>query len=254
VQQWQNPQNLWSATTERFVSPPSSITDSPNSNYLRNTSATFVQSKFIEIPKEAFRATLRFRAWWELESDKDYVQLSVSTDGTNFQPLCGNYTRTAFNGSALGQPIYDGFNTEWIYENVDLTPYIGKNIKLQWKIVSNESIQYEGFYFDDMDITVVNSTATFTQFLSDNDFILNQNNPNPTEGVTHINYLFTTDKKDNIQLLVTDISGKIIFKYKVQDVDNHNIALNTEGWQPGIYFYWMDINGKRTTVKKLVKI
>jgi hypothetical protein len=120
--------------------------------------------------------------------------------------------------------------------------------------VSNESIQYEGFYFDDMDITVVNSTATFTQFLSDNDFILNQNNPNPTEGVTQIEYHFKTNKKDNIQLLVSDISGKIIFKNKVQDVDNQNIVLNTEGWQPGIYFYWMDINGKQTAAKKLVKI
>jgi len=84
----------WNLTTTDFFSPSSSITDSPFGNYANNTSSEIIINAPINLSL-AEEAYFTFYTKYEIESDYDFVMLMVSTDGTNYQPICGNLTEPA---------------------------------------------------------------------------------------------------------------------------------------------------------------
>ena len=98
---------------------------------------------------------MTFWAIWEIEDNWDYVQLEVSNDGGNsWIPQCGKYTNTgvADQNAADGEPLYDGFQTSWVKEEINLSDYLGSSILVRFKIISDQYVQEDGFYFDDFQI------------------------------------------------------------------------------------------------------
>ena len=70
-------------------------------------------------------AYIQFDAKWAIENEWDYVRFMASTDGgATWAPLCGQYTTTGGANQDLDNPIYDGFQTTWVLEEIDLTDYI----------------------------------------------------------------------------------------------------------------------------------
>lgn len=64
--------------------------------------------------------------------------------------------------------------------------------------------------------------------------------PNPTTGIVHI------QTKNKLQLIVTDISGKILLK----NLCNHHAEISLGEFQNGIYFFnFTDVNGNRWSEK-----
>ena len=48
--------------------------------------------------------------------------------------------------------------TDWVKENIDLVDYLGQNIKLRFKLVTDGFATGDGFYFDDITVLkIVNS-------------------------------------------------------------------------------------------------
>jgi carboxypeptidase T len=105
----------WGLTTNRFFSAPSSITDSPNGQYLNNANTTLTTTEPIVLPNNASKILLRFRTYWETEITQDYVAPSIEVNGV-FQPICGNLTR---NHPVLNIPVYDGSQYRWLEEAFD---------------------------------------------------------------------------------------------------------------------------------------
>jgi len=87
--------------------------------------------------------------------------------------------------------------------------------------------------------------------LSQQDFILEQNNPNPASGYTRINYKLNTKATVSFQLF--DNSGKVLksFDKGIQNKGEYNIELNTSALKPGNYYYTLLVNNYKQT-KKLV--
>ncbi len=146
----------WSTTTSTFVSPTKSFTDSPTGNYANNTTRTYTLVPTADLTN-ASSAMVRFYAKWDLEADYDYVQFLVSTDnGTTWIPQCGNYTVTGTNANGSvqpnNQPVYEGVQSSWVLEEINLSDYLGQVVKFRFKLASDGGTVGDGYYYDDFEI------------------------------------------------------------------------------------------------------
>lgn len=146
----------WSTTSSTYVSPTKSFTDSPTGNYANNANRTYTYVPTVDLTN-ASSAMVRFYAKWNLEADYDYVQFLVSTDnGTTWIPQCGNYTVTGTNANGSvqpnNQPVYEGVQSAWVLEEINLSDYLGQVIKFRFKLGSDGGTVADGYYFDDFEI------------------------------------------------------------------------------------------------------
>ncbi|NVO02861.1 MAG: T9SS type A sorting domain-containing protein [Bacteroidetes bacterium] len=83
-----------------------------------------------------------------------------------------------------------------------------------------------------------------------NSLYLMQNIPNPTNGITLINYNLPTEGKVNFK--ITNLLGQNIYSFsKNEMMGNHKVEFNTSNLSKGIYYYSLQFNGK-LLVKKMV--
>jgi PKD repeat protein len=146
----------WGTTTSTFVSPTKSFYDGSTGNYSNNANKTYTYVPTINL-STATSAMVSFYAKWEIEADYDFVQFQVSTDnGATWIGQCGNYTvlGTSANGSVQpeNQPIYEGNQPNWVFEEINLSDYLGQQIKFRFQLKSDGGSVADGFYFDDFKI------------------------------------------------------------------------------------------------------
>ncbi len=84
-------------------------------------------------------------------------------------------------------------------------------------------------------------------------FGLSQNSPNPSNGITSINFNLTDKAKVTFE--VTDILGKVVYAEDRGSLVSgaYNIVLNTEKLNSGVYYYTLRVNDQMTTKKMMVK-
>ena len=95
--------------------------------------------------------TLRMWCWYDIENNWDYAYVEISTDGGNtFFSIPGNIT-TDYNphGNNLGNGI-TGSSTGWDEGIFDLADYVGEEIYLRLRYVTDGYVYEEGFYSDDI--------------------------------------------------------------------------------------------------------
>lgn len=186
----------WGKTNLLSYFGTTSLTDSPSTLYSANARSTAIIGRPIDL-SNAHKATLKFNARWSIEKDFDYAQLQVSTDGANWSPLCGKFTRT----NNIGIIVYDGNQPEWIQEEIDLASFIGnKNIRFRWLLFSDELNQFDGIYIDEFKIETIDKFSTAT---IDEDFEKFDVAPNPTSGIVNL----STPIK---HYQIIDLTGKVI--------------------------------------------
>jgi hypothetical protein len=103
-------------------------------------------------------ATLRFRAWYDIEEHWDYAYVMASTDGGDtWRILPGQHT-TEENPLGLSYgPGYTGRSgggdePSWVDEEVDLTPVAGQETLLRFEYVTDEGVNLDGLAIDDIEI------------------------------------------------------------------------------------------------------
>ncbi len=105
-------------------------------NYL-NDSNMWLMTPPIDLDLAFSQVTLTFWHWYSTEWCCDYAYLEISTDGQIWSRL------KEYRGSSQGF---------WIQESVDLSNFIGKVIYLRFRLLSDFSITYPGWYIDDVRI------------------------------------------------------------------------------------------------------
>ncbi len=161
---WDN--SSWNISTTVFHSPPSSFTDSPGGDYTPNQDSKLKLLDAFDLTG-AVDAYLSFWARWEIEPNYDYVEVEASTDGQNWQPLCGRYTSTGSQYQDPGEPVYHGYQTDWVKEQLSLKDFIGGPAWIRFKIVSDQAVEEDGFYFDDLEVVKVASSLQAEMVVSD---------------------------------------------------------------------------------------
>lgn len=143
----------WNTTTNEYHSAPASITDSPYGDYPNNANTSVTTTAEFDLGEVAF-AALSFWAKWDIEAGWDYAQVKISTNGgSSWEALEGNYTHIG-NGNQVPEPLYDG-QSGWVLEEIDLMDYVGESVKFRFTLISDGYITEDGFYFDDINISVV---------------------------------------------------------------------------------------------------
>ena len=112
---------------------------------------------------DAKSATLKFSTWYDIEDGWDYAYVEASTDGgKTWQILPGQHT-TDKNpvGNAFG-PGWTGVSgvpgtrprqaPKWVNEQVDLTPFAGKEILVRFEMVTDDAVNEPGLLIDNIAI------------------------------------------------------------------------------------------------------
>ncbi len=115
-----------------------------------NTSATVT----VAAPYQVTAATQTFscRMWYAIELDYDYAYVEVSEDqGIIWRPIAGNVTTNVNpNGANLGYGI-TGTSGGWVQATFSLADYLGQEILLRLRYVTDGSALEEGLYVDAFD-------------------------------------------------------------------------------------------------------
>lgn len=113
----------------------------------------------------ATSATLDYDAWYNIESNWDYAMVQVSTDdGGTWKSLSTPNTNNDLVSDGYPDifpnlPGYTGNSNGWIHESIDLSDYAGKNIKLQFRYMTDWGTSLEGFFVDNVKVTKDGATA-----------------------------------------------------------------------------------------------
>jgi len=219
-----NDNSEWSNTYEEYLSPETSITDSPYSNYSNNSEEIIQLTDPINLSGFVY-AEINFDAKWNIESGYDYVQLEISNDnGNSWIPQCGKYTKIGIetHDYAFDEPLYDGNQSQWINESILLSDYIGDEIFVRFKLYSDGGLRRDGFYFDNFKIRGISENLNISETEQINSYIY----PNPTE-----NYLSIRSNTNINKLEIFNILGQ-----KILEKSNENILeLKTTILNAGIY-------------------
>ena len=235
--------NGWGVTTSEFVSPSSSITDSPSGNYQNDANETIALSDPIDLT-EAIGANVTFYAKWEIENNFDYVQIEVSTNnGSSWVPQCGNYTNPgSTNGSQpTGEPLYDGFQSEWVLEEIDLSDYLGENVLIRFQLRSDGGVREDGFYFDDLTVNIVEESILDVSDVTATAFGIY---PNPVQDQLQI-----VTPETNYGIQIYTLQGQLV---KTKTDLSESTTIDTSALSQGIYLAVIASEATRQSFK-LVK-
>jgi carboxypeptidase T len=238
----------WATTDEDFVSTSTSFTDSPGEEYSPNTT-NYITSNPISLA-DAQGAFLNFWAKWDIEAGWDYTQVSISIDGgITFEPQCGLYTKAGNGNQDEGQPLYDGTQTDWVKEQINLSDYLGQEIRIRFSLVSDNGVEEDGFYFDDLEVITILDSGVSTQPLVWSNLQVSAY-PNPASDQIHLELSAIIPHS---KLLFYNALGGLVYE---QDFENESLMkIQVQHWADGIYFYEL-INkdsGNKTTGKVFVK-
>jgi hypothetical protein len=97
---------------------------------------------------------LTFYTKYDIENNWDYGQVEISTNnGSTWIPMQGQYTNPGTGSfQPNGEPLYDGTNTNWVREEISLASYISSQFKIRFELKTDESLQKDGWYVDDIGI------------------------------------------------------------------------------------------------------
>ncbi len=143
----------WDVTTATSYTLPSCYTDSKDGNYVNNSTNTMTLTDPIDLT-DITGPYLEFWSKWDIEGNWDYGTVQISTDGgSTWAYLEGNYTNPGTGSfQPNGSPIYDGTQSNWIKEEIDLSGYTGQQIKLRFKLVTDGGVTKDGWYLDDIKV------------------------------------------------------------------------------------------------------
>lgn len=243
------------------------LTDTPP--YLNDLESTLELNTPLDL-SEGTDACIQFFAKWDLERSFDYVQLEASTDGFNWTPLCGKYTKAGasdenntYSGKSSisndfqpdGSPLYDGDSGDkWVMEEIAIdnqnhTFLLGESavrIRFHFYSESNNNqdayynADFEGFTFDDFTCVLKNDTVAG---LTENNVIPVSIHPNPAKD----ELTFSSSSEQTIQIKIINANGQDMGHYQLI---GESLKIDVSAWSAGIYFVQVD----NVQMHKVVKL
>jgi hypothetical protein len=252
----------WNTTAEQYVSSPTSFTDSPGQNYALNSNSTLTCTD--KFPLQTSRRTyLEFDTRWALSYaiDNGQVEVSVGNGSTwsPWTPVAGQYTylgKPAPWGPLWqypSSPIYGGVQRTWVHEIIDISDYASQPFRFRFRIYSDEWYQMDGWYIDNVKLSVLPATSAQNDPQLPSMFSLGQNYPNPFNPSTTIKY--DMPKASMVRLTVHDILGREVSALVSgkKDAGTHEARFDAVGIPSGVYLYRL-IAGSFVQTRKMIVV
>jgi bacillopeptidase F (M6 metalloprotease family) len=196
-------------------------------------------------------AFLTYWAKWDIEEGWDYAQILIKKEGENtWHPLTGKYTTLGNDHQAEGEPLYDGTQNEWVKEEISLSDYLGETIRIAFSLHSDGFITEDGFYFDDLKLSIIGSITGIDKNRENNTLYFSEPFPNPALENISVHYDLKELKMAHYQLL--DLSGKIIKQGELY-AGRHSITIKTENLTSGIYLLKFKTSAGTITKKVVIR-
>lgn len=232
---------LWNTTTSDFVSAPTSITDSPEGTYQTNQITHITTQEVVNVG-DAERVFLQYHAKWAIEDDFDYAQVQLSLDaGFTWITLCGQHTETGTSEQGGGEQVYDGIQNDWVREEIEITDFLIlediPRIKVRFRLVSDNFLELDGFFFDDLKIIIDAPDMVDNVIELGGEQFTISTFPNPAKEQVQIEINTDQPITKEATLLVFNNLGQQITTQPLQAAAQQIVKLNTIGWQAGIYYY-----------------
>jgi hypothetical protein len=235
----------WGVSTSKFVSPPSSITESPAGNYSSNANKSITLNAAANL-NSALYASLQYYTRFETEKNYDFAKVFYSiNNGATWNPLCTKY-QTSPASSGNTNPEYDGLQDGWVKEDVDISAYIGQNFLVRFTFTSDGFENKDGFYFDDLWIRKISSVpvGVKSNIMFDENIIVS---PNPSNGLFNL----TNPDQKEISVEVVNSLGQVV--YKEAKAGGTNSSIDLRGKASGIYFMKLRFEGNEVVKKMIVE-
>lgn len=221
-----------------------------SSNYANNASYSLI-SPSINLSGLSC-AYLSFAIFSNIEDDisnlEDKITMDVVLNDSVAIPLCSRM------GGVIDNEVIPQVGG-WNRIVLDLTKFIGHNVKVKFNLISNDAVSYPGAYIDD--IKVYGREYEFLAVTNNDNqqsgMFLGQNFPNPFRYLTKIEYLIDTPGK--VELVLLDVNGLEVRTIvdECQSAGKHSVAFDAHDIPTGIYFYRLKKGGIQI-FKKCVKV
>jgi hypothetical protein len=101
---------------------------------------------------------------------------------------------------------------------------------------------------------MIRLSSDYTGGLNENTFV-NSVSVYPNPAVSTANVSFNLKNNANVDITVTDVTGKVVYSNTLSNVvaGNQKVVINTESLNNGIYMVNIISNGSKTTEKFVVK-
>lgn len=227
----------WDITSEKFHSPPTSLTDSPFSTYFNNATNELILSNSINLGS-ALKAGLNFYTRWRVESKYDFAQVLASTNnGLTWTTLCGKYSRPGTVFQDIDQPIYDGTQNSWVKEEMSLNDFVGSsNVKIKFVMTSDSFDDYDGIYIDDLNVWAISSSVGIEDVKNS---AISAVYPNPSTGNLNVNFEIPSNKQALLE--VTNSIGQTLNVFNLPK-NTKNTSIDLSQKTNGIYFLQLKID------------
>lgn len=235
----------WDFTNEEFYSPSNCITDSPYDDTYGNNVEKEIELDETFTFEHATYAYVNFRAMWEIESDYDYVEFMISTDeGDTWNPLCGKYTVPGVSPQDVDEPLYEGLQSDWVLEEVDLTDYLGADdVRFKFILITDGGLQMDGFYFDDFAVYTDGFDDSGIDELPENNIAIY---PNPANSEINIRI----DGQAQIQqIVIFDELGQV-----VRELNGAETSIGVADLAEGIYYLQLVDDSNAVVTKRFTII
>ncbi len=248
LSEWDTEGSFWGTTTETAHSGSTCLTDSPNGPYPENTENAIQIAEPIDL-RHATHALLEYWVKWEIEELIDFAQVQISTDGVNFLPLCGKYTKP---GSIFQrpEPLYDGVQNEWVKESIDLSAYIGSEVYLRFVLSSDTFWNLDGIYIDDIRVYVYDEEVTSIHDPGAESSALRVW-PNPVKDQLSVVFDESGSPRSSQYLSVTNSLGMTVYRQDLAQTDG-TIRINTTSWPSGCYLVQAFSDGHVLAARKVI--
>lgn len=166
------------------------------------------------------------------------------------------------NGATWSTPVnltsYLGFNREEVYpmmarnvtDKVHLS-YLNKSLPGN-NVPANNTEVFDIYYLGIPVDQIMNNTVSVKEIANDL-FTIDQNFPNPFNGVTSIPVKLT--RNSDVSISVVNMVGQLVYTQSVKNVtagvNTFDVSLNNA--KPGIYFYTVEAGGFKSTRKMIVQ-
>ncbi len=233
----------WGVTTSTFMSPVTSMTDSPSGDYGNNAYTVMTLAGPIDLT-DAEDADLSFWHSYDTETGYDFCYVEVSTNGGS------SWTQVA---------SFDGEQQAWTEEVIELSDYIGTAaFKVRFVLDSDGWATADGWYVDDVGLFVGSSSSGIDEGEIAVRRLAVSNYPNPFNPRTSVR--FELPAAGRVDLRIYDPAGRLVRALvadEERDAGAHEIGWDgtDESGAPvaaGIYFVRLTADGRDASGKMVL--
>ena len=122
-------------------------------------------------------------------------------------------------------PVYEGTQTSWVLEEINLSDYLGQQIKVRFQLRSDGGTTADGFYFDDFKMIYDQNSGLIEEIVS------LTIHPNPTTDKIRISFPTTVSAEE---LVLTDQLGREVLRWDIESIGDQ-LEVDLSSLPNGVY-------------------